>query len=451
MPSPRAPLRLLLLFQGMWEQECVEALRASRDVVLEREGFDALQWRGFGKLLAFDARRWVDRLCDRYRGRIDAVWSNDDQIGCLLAAVMAQRLGLPGAAPQAIVRAQHKLLLRRTLATALPEATVRAEALPSAKARHLGDARWLSAAVAGLGLRWPLFCKPVKASFSVLAARAADAQQLAAHLRLPWNDRVLLRLLGKPFEQLATDVMPLPCPTHRILVEEPLQGQQVNVDGYAVRGDVRVLGLVDECMYPGEVQGARHFAGFTMPSRLPRLVQERVAAVAAAAVRAIGYDHGLFNVELFVLADGSVRVIEINPRSAGQFASLYRAVAGIDLERLAIHLAAGLPIDELPPTAPTAGAGASFVFRRFDGRPGAQPTPAACAWLSATHPGARLWTEPGRGSALRREYRWLGSHRYAVLNHTAPDFATLFRDGEECAQRLFGVAMPAGLDAPAPG
>jgi hypothetical protein len=150
----------------------------------------------------------------------------------------------------------------------------------------------------------------------------------------------------------------------------------------------------------------------------------------------------LCNVELFAAEDGSVRVIEINPRAAGQFATMYRAVAGVDIERLAIQLARGGDPDALPRTAPSAGAAASFVFRRFDGRPGPEPDGAARAWLQQRHPDSRLWTEPCSPRQLRREYRWLGSHRYAVWNHAAVDFATLLRDGEEAARRLFDVAMP---------
>lgn len=445
MTTPRSPLRLLLLFQGMWEDACVAALRRDREVVLEREGFDSMRVAGMAKLLTFDAERWLDRLCARYRGRIDAVWSNDDQFGCLLAACMAQRLGLPGADPVAIVRAQHKLLLRRTLAERLPAATVRAEVLPwRLRDARCRDQAQLAAAAAGLDLPWPRFCKPVKASFSVLARVVHGPDELAAHLRLPWFDRQLLALLDKPWAQLAQAVLPLPCSPDRMLLEEPLRGQQVNVDGFACRGQIQVLGVVDECMYPGEVRGARHFAGFTMPSRLSAEVQQRAVAAATAAVRAVGYDHGMFNVELFALADGTVRVIEVNPRAAGQFATLYRDVCGIDVERIAICLAAGLE-PEVAASRSRAGVGASFVFRRFDGLPGATPSRADLAWLAAAHPKSPLWLESCAKAALRREYRWLGSHRYAVWNHSAPDFAALFRDGDEVARRLFGTTMPAGL------
>lgn len=442
-----APLRLLLLFHGTWEEECVAALQQGRDVQLVREGFETFGYPQVFRLLGFDARRYAERLERRFRGRIDAVWSNDDQFGALLAAVLAQRLGLPGAAPASIVRAQHKLLLRRRLADALPAANVRAAALPWPLAdRRCRDPRALAVAIADAGLAFPLFAKPVKGTFSALARRVASADELAAHLRLSFADRWLLGRVQQPFAQLAAEIEPLPCGPDHVLLEEALRGVQINVDAYACRGEVHVLGVVDECMYPGEVAGARHFAGFTLPSRLPAAVQQRATEVAKAAIAAIGYDHGLCNVELFAADDGSVRVIEINPRAAGQFATLYRAVTGVDIERLAIQLARGGDPAELPRTAPTAGAAASFVFRRFDGQPGPLPDAAARTWLMARHPDSRLWIEPCSARQLRREYRWLGSHRYAVWNHAAADFTTLLCDGEEAARLLFDVAMPLSVE-----
>jgi len=435
----------LLLFQGTWEYAAVGELERSGDLVVHREGFELLSLGGLLRTTWLDAVRYAEGLVERYRGRIDAVWSNDEQFGCLLAAVVADRLGLPGARPAAIVRAQHKLLLREVLAGACPALSVVASTLPcSVRDRRLGDAVWIAAEVARQARTWPLFCKPVKATFSVLARRVADADELARHLRLPWLDRLLLSRATRPFEQLARSCVDLPCPADHPLLEEPLDGAQVNVDGYAFRGCVRLLGVVDEWMYPETVAGARHFAGFTYPSRHPAGVQERVRAAAVAAIVAVGYDHGFFNVELFVLRDGSVKVIEVNPRSAGQFATLYREVDGLELERAAVTLAAGADPALRPRCEPRAGVAASFVFRRFDGRPGPQPSAESLAWLAATHPQARLWIEAASPVALRREYRWLGSHRHAVLNLAAADLSQLHAFGDECGRRLFGTGVLPG-------
>ncbi len=444
-PQNPSPLRLLLLFQSQWEGEAVGELERSGDVIVHREGFELLSLGGLLRTTWFDAVRYAKGLVERYRGRIDAVWSNDEQFGCLLAAVVAERLGLPGARPAAIVRAQHKLLLRETLARACPELSVLASALPcSVRDPRLGDARWIAAEVARQARPWPLFCKPVKATFSVLARRVADAAELAQHLRLPWLDRQMLSRATRPFEQLAGDCVALPCPADCPLLEEPLDGAQVNVDGYVSHGAVRLLGIVDEWMYPQTVAGARHFAGFTYPSSHPAEVQERVRAAAVAAIVAIGYDHGFFNVELFVRHDGSVKVIEVNPRSAGQFASLYREVDGFELERAAVTLAAGGDPALRPRCEPRARVAASFVFRRFDGQPGPQPSAESLAWLAATHPQARLWVETATRTELRREYRWLGSHRHAVLNLSAGDVEQLHATGDECGRRLFGVGVLPG-------
>lgn len=444
---PGSPPRLLVLFQGAWEEEALFRRVRTGELVLEREGFELLdrsQWR---RLVHFDARRFVDRLCRTYRGRIDGVWSNDDGLGCLVAALLAQRLGLPGHDPRAIVRAQHKLLMRRALATAMPGENVAAMALPFGFGdRRARDESALEAAVAAAGHRWPRFCKPVKGAFSALARRVDSAAELAAHLRLPLRDRFVLRGVARPFEQLAGAVLPLPCPVDRLLLEEPIDGVQVNVDGYVVDGDVRVLGLVDEWMYAGEVQGARHFAGFTYPSRHAPAAQQSARSAAINAVRALGLSQGLWNAELFLLADGSVRVIEVNARGAGQFATLYRDVDGIDVEGIAIALALGRDPLQVPRSEPVAGAAGSLVFRRFDGSAGPVPDPDAQRWLAASHPRARLWLESASPRALRREYRWYGSHRHAVLNLSAADLGALLRDGTECGRRLFEVepAVPAG-------
>lgn len=396
-------------------------------------------WRG-------DARRHVDRLVARWRGRVDGVWSNDDGYGCLVAALVAERLGLPGHAPAAVVRAQHKLAFRRALAATAPQWNVAAAALPFAFGGRR-DAAAIERAMAEAGLAWPAFAKPMTGSFSVLARRVASPHELAAHLRLSFADRRALRALARPFAQLAAEVVPLPCPVEHVLVERPLAGTLVGVDGFSCDGTAHVFGIVDAWHYDDVRRGARHFAAFTVPSRQPDAVLQRVRTAARDAVAAVGLGHGLWNVELFVGADGDVRVVEVNPRGAGQLTTLHRDVTGIDVDGIAIALATGGDPFAVPRSEPVAEVAASFVFRRFDGSPGHVPGDAALRWLAQAHPEARLWLEPVPPRALRREYRWFGSHRHAVVNTSAADFAALRRLGAECERRLFGNVAGQGRGA----
>lgn len=439
MPSPRKPLRVLILFPGDWDEHALAELEASRQVTIHREGFDVRRFPQCLRAIWFDPHRFLDRICRRYRGRIDAVWSNDEQLGCLLAAMVADRLGLPGTSPEVVVRAQHKLLMRQTLARELPSATVAAAALPLRLSdARLRDANAIDAAVTRAGLAWPLFCKPIKGTFSVLANRAGSASELAAQMRLTPTDRFTLGRLIRPFDALAASVTELPCASDCLLLEEPMRGQQVNVDGYAYNGAIHVLGVVDEWAYP-RVAGGHHFMGFTYPTRLQREVRTRVIDVAVAAMRTIGFKHGQFNVELFVLDDGSVRVIEINPRAAAQFTTFYRDVDGRCPAQEGMWLAAGRDPADLPRQQPFARVAASIVWRRFDGRGIPKASPAGRQWLATNHPRARLWLDANNRSAVQRQYRWLRSYRYAVLNCSGRNFNELQSLGDDCGRRMFGA------------
>jgi hypothetical protein len=140
----------------------------------------------------------------------------------------------------------------------------------------------------------------------------------------------------------------------------------------------------------------------------------------------------MFNVEwVWQPETDRLDILEVNPRMASQFADLYRAVRGLDLHAIACALACGEDPARQPALAPTAGVGASFVFRRFDG---GGPDPAgrdeARRRIRAALPqaNAQIYFKPAW--ARRLEYRWLGCYRYAVVNLAAPDRAALRRDFE---------------------
>jgi len=433
----RRPLRILLLFEKEWDAGGFGPMREAGEIEVFAEGFDLFRFPGNARVLSFDAWAFVARICRQYRGRVDAVVSNNEQFGTLLAAVVAERLGLPGNDPAAVCRAHHKLLARRCQQQVAPEAGIPAAELPLAlddpRAR---DPAALAQVLSGAGLALPAFVKPVKATFSVLARMVATPEELAAHLDFGRFERLVIRRLVAPFAQLASRYVELPCDPTRMMVERPVDAHQVNVDGYVFEGEVRVLGIVDEWMYPGEHAGARHFLRFGHPSVLPEAVRASIVALTRKLLEAIGFRHGFFNCEFFVLPDGSLRFIEINPRLASQLVSLYREVHGLDVYRMLVALACGRDPAGVPTLAASCGAAASFVFRRFDGAAMAPPDGDALRWLAREYPGAKLALYPKSGSGLAREYKWLGSHRYAVMNLGARDQEALERAHARICERF---------------
>jgi hypothetical protein len=404
--------RILVLFAQEWDRLALAdpALADRYDFV--HTGFDLFRFPENARLLGFDVRRYIERTARLARRHgIAAVISPHEQFGTLIAAEVARRLGLPGPAPKAILTAQHKYYARAALARVLPDATPRFGAFPI----DFRDA-------AELPLPFPFFVKPVKATFSVLARRVDSLAELRRHLSFRPFERLIGERLIRPFDDRLQDHPEFTIDARHCVAEELIDGVQVNVDGYADHGRIHILGIVDELMYPGTMA----FNRFEYPSSLPDSVQARMGEIAQAAMRAIGFDHGLFNVELcYDPRDGAIKVIEINPRIASQFVTLYEWVDGIHLYDLMIDLALGKsPHCERIPQAHTHAG--SFVFRRFDGRPAHDPGRARLAQVEARHPDARLMLYLKRGTALAREMKWLGSHRYAVLNLRGLDRADLY-------------------------
>jgi hypothetical protein len=207
-----------------------------------------------------------------------------------------------------------------------------------------------------------------------------------------------------------------------------------------------VLGIVDAIMYPG----TQAFMRFDYPSKLPDEWQARVKAVACSAMRAMGHDHGFFNIEMTVdRAKGAIKVIEINPRMADQFSRLYALIDGLNLHDMGISMAMGQKPDVAKRAMPDRVA-ASFIFRRFslDGLP-SPPTRAQMLWLAEFAPSAILAGFFKVRSQLAREMKWLGSYRYAVLNLTAENENELMEKYEVIRQRMgFNVSDIEHRNAP---
>jgi len=424
--------RTLVLFNYDWDASAFARL-ADR-WRLDHAGFDLFSFPSCLQLATFELHAFVERLAQRARrSAFGAVVSHHEQFGALSAALLAERMGWPGTPVAAVLACQHKLYARQVLQRVCPQANLPFAPLRARYGEPIPD-----------GLPYPAFAKPVKAAFSVLARRVANHAQLTALTRFGPLEQWIIQRLVEPFDAIARSRLGEVPSAHGMLLEEPVDAPQFNLDGYVFRGQVHAIGVVDAVMYPGTAA----FQRFERPSRLAERVQERALDVATRFLKAVGFDHGFFNMEFFFdVATDALKVIEFNPRLASQLADLYRRVDGIDAHAGSLALAQGLDPAPAMRCAPTAGAAASFVFRSFEReRVPTAPTQRRLRSFNGRFPDAWLQAMPKQGSGLARDFKWLGSHRYGVLHLGGADAVDL-HDRYRRACAVLGWPMAESRDA----
>ncbi len=430
MPTPQT----LLLFNYDWDVDGFEPLLKGKPWA--SAGFDLFAFPSNVQLVGFDLNRFTDRLARRYP-KLQAVASNNEQFGALAAALLAKRLGLPGTPPEAVVACQHKLHARRVLAEVAPECSVPFALLDCEYGIDMPEQL-------PEPLRYPVFVKPVKAAFSVLAKTVHNRAELQAHTRFGWRELWVIKRLVEPFDRIAHEFFPGLPPAHRLVLEHPAHLDspgvgQFNLDGVVFEGKASKIGVVDSIMYPG----TQAFMRFDYPTRLSQSVQNRAMDVATRFLSRVGFCHGLFNMEFFYdAATDRLTVIEFNPRLASQSADLYLRVDGINLFAVALALARGESPDSVPRVEPTAGAASSFVYRCFE--PGQEPPEPSKSQQQALHDkfaDVLLLPMPKHGHSRDRDYTWLGSHRYGIVHLGGRDAADL-RTRCEQASAILGWPTP---------
>ncbi|MEO7937946.1 MAG: ATP-grasp domain-containing protein [Burkholderiaceae bacterium] len=432
---PFAP-RTLILFNHDWDAIGHASAARAMGLQLDSAGFDLFSFPSNARLAWFDIARYVDGLAARaHRRGWQAVVSHHEQFGALAAALLSERMGWPGTPVNAILACQHKHYARQVLQQVAPEANVPCELLDADYGAPIPQ-----------GLTYPLFVKPVKAAFSVLARRVDDREQLHQHTRFDRWELWVIRRLVEPFDRMVRLRLGANASSaHRMLLETPVQAEQYNLDGYVFGGQVHAIGVVDAIMYPHTQAFMRH----QLPTRLSPAVQSRALDVARRFLAAVGFTHGLFNMEFFFdAATDRLTVIEFNPRMASQYSDLYQRVLGVDLHAMGLALAHGRDPASIPVGVPTAGAAASFVYRAL--RPDetvAMPGSRQRRALAQAYPDALLFPYPKSAGSIARDYKWLGSYRYGIVHLGGEDEADLRRRCE-MASVVLGWAAPYA-DAPA--
>lgn len=419
--------RVLVVCPGAWDRDALArpAVAADHDVVFAGDELvsGVTAWRA----LTFDVFSWVRRTAARHRG-VDGVIGTGDYPGCMLAAGIAEELGLPGPRARSVVVLSHKHYSREIQRAVVPDATPRFEPLDP-----FSDAEPES-------LRYPYFLEPVKGTMSIRARLVASREERRRLLRFALRERVQKTLLLKPFQQLLDRHTDGRVPAHYFIAESPLSGEQVTVDGFVQDGAVTIMGVVDSLLYPG----TQSFERFQYPSRLPHDVQERMCALVRTLVAKSGLDQSCFNVELFYEPKtGAVHVIEVNPRMSYQFGDLYERVDGVHTYELQMRIALGQPARW------AAGRGrdrvaASFVMRRFsDARVLAVPGQEAIADLRARYPGTTVKILCAQGDRLSEHDQDVGSFRYAIVNMGAQSEEELHARYAEARRTLHFELEPA--------
>ena len=422
--------RTLVLFNHDWDAIAHRRLARTQGMDFDEDGFNLFTFPSNARLAWFDMARFVDRQARRARAKgWTGVTSNEEQFGALAAALLAERMGWPGTPVAAILACQHKLYARQVLQRVAPEANVEFCLLEAEYGDAIPD-----------GLSYPLFVKPVKAAFSVLARRVENQEELHKHTRFGAWELWVIRRLVEPFERMARERLEAGVSSaHRMLLEEPVRADQFNLDGYVFGGEIHAIGVVDAIMYPGTQAFMRHQA----PSRLSPEVQGRALDVARRFLQAVGFTHGLFNMEFFFdAASDRLTVIEFNPRMASQYSDLYQRVLGVDMHRMALALAHGEDPASVPRSEPTAGAAASFVYRAFEQADAVKlPSADQTRAFEAAFPDGLVFSYPKSAGSIARDFKWLGSYRYGITHLGGRDAADL-RARCESASALLGWQAP---------
>jgi ATP-grasp domain len=305
----------------------------------------------------------------------DGVVGTKDQ-SALLAAILAERRGLAGPSPQALMACQHKPTSRAIQQRTAPDATPSFALLDGA-----------------VPLSVPFIAKPVVGRLSQNVYRIDDPRDILA---LHEIDRYTNR-----YAEIAELAGADRARVHGFLGEELLSGEEVTLEGFVHGGRVTTIGVTDSIKYPGTLS----FERFEYPSALPGERLAELSDVAERVLPAFGFEGGFFNIEFFVPGEGPAQIIEVNGRIASQFAPLVQGLHGRSTYDALFELALGK--DPRWQSAAPDGVGVSYCLRVFeDAYVEAVPDP---------EPGVELLVRPGLHLS-QQGVNDSQSYRLAILN-----------------------------------
>ena len=251
-------------------------------------------------------------------------------------AAIAEALGLPGIGSDAARVLTHKVDMRRRLAEAgVPQPRF-------GSAQSLGEAL---AAAEDVG--FPAVIKPADSGGQRGVSRLESATDVEAH-----------------FEDSVRE-----SPTGEVIVEQFLDGIEMNAMAVVRDGEVQLLTLSDRLSPPGVgfAVGWIHLYPASLNGTGLAVAEELVLH----SVEALGLRTGIAFPQLMAGTDGSVQVVEVAARiPGGQMADLVRHAVGVDLVEVALRMALG---EEVPDEICLPRFRQPLAIRFFTAQPGPLP------------------------------------------------------------------------------
>jgi biotin carboxylase len=254
-----------------------------------------------------------------------------------VVAAIAEALGLPGIGTRTAHLLTHKVAMRRRLA----EAGV---AQPRfAAARTLREGR-----VAAEEVGFPSVLKPADSGGQRGVFRLESPDDFDAHLHAAISES----------------------PTNEAIVEEFVEGIEMNGIAVARAGEVVPLTLSDRLRPPGIGFGVGWIHVYPAGIFGDRL--EEAEQTMVRAVRALGLRDGIAFPQLIAASNGRAPVVEVAARiPGGQMADLVRHAVGVDLVEIALRQALG---EKIPDELVTPKFAQPLAIRFFTAQPGPLPT-----------------------------------------------------------------------------
>ena len=330
--------------------------------------------------LHFDQpERAADTVLQAIGGTLDAVLAVDDS-GVELAALLSERLGLPGNSAHAVRRVGDKLAFRRLL---------QERGFLCPEFHHLPTGEDPGSLLPGL--KFPVVVKARRLSASRGVIRADDSEAL---VRAVNRVRAIQSRADRDAQALG------------LIVEDFIPGREFALEGSLARGELTTLALFDK---PDPLDGP-YFEEtlYITPSRLPRALQDRIDDEVARACRVSGLATGPVHAEARVNEHG-IWLLEIAARSIGGLCGrVLTHSLGMSLEEMILRPLVGKPVPE--PLAPAGEGGAAGVmmipiprrgiYHGLEGMAAAQSVPGVTGVTITAEPGQIVAPPPDGASYL---------------------------------------------------